>query len=1801
MKYPLRRGQTDLPARLESLETRALFAATAALGADGKELAITGSSAADSIVLSLDGRTRQFTLVEAHASPQVIPAAGVRTLRVNLGAGNDNLDFKTVGTVRESLTVIIDGAEGDDTIRLRWADDGSTARGSLTATVKGGDGNDAIGFRVGALAGGATATLQADGDQGNDALAVQSLAAAAKNALRVAFHGGAGDDTLVAYQSGNLTARSRASYDFSGDDGNDSLTLNLAGRLAGAFSGNMDGGSGDDQLSIDATNARGSNALHSMLLGGEGDDEFDVLARSGNTDVTVDGGTGTNTGLLIGRVRATHVQERREPTNYELRTGPLPTFNPVLPTQTIERDGRSIEYFAGGRSDPDKPVVVLLTGFGGDIDYWQSVPGELIKGSQVIAVNRPGYRGTTIATGDYAQTAIDDVRAVVAKVAPGRQVVLVGHSLGGLYANLFARLHPTEVAGVVFVDSTAPQLVTRIDDAGIPFGGLGDPTATELRLEEPGVGQEIEGVVSLARQVLAIDAFPLVPVISLRAGPADLLADDPQGDAWYEALGSIGYRGETRRVPDSGHNVQFDRPNAVISAVRDLLARTNDAADSRFVSDVLAEVAKKNNIPGLSAAVVIGDRVVTGTTGVREVGKPQAVQTDDRFHLGSTTKAMTATLTGVLVEKGVVSWNTTVGDAFPELKDKIDPQYFKATLTQLLSHTAGVINDADVLADPAAYPGLIDIYSGYIGGEPTAVRAAFVPVLLAQKPTNAPGTFHYSNFGYGLAGAMLDRITGQSYESLMQQYVFGPLGMTTASFSNPAPQDDGVARFPVGHNVDDGNPVSQTDSLFQLNAVAVQNPAGSNLAMSAADWASFIRAQLGQRVNGMRLLSSRTVAFLQTTKAIDVDGSQYGLGWYTGEPLVDHGLGSSLYHGGQDGPWWGTEVVAHRDTKFATLIMANRTQDGAAGMPYQALTDSAFAEIRQRLEDHFALKATTLTTLTADVGAGHAGESVKLMATIKGGSAPRGVVTFKNGSQVLGTVSAFNGVATLVTTDLPIGLSKITAVFAGDAGHHPSQSKATVRLTAPSAESQFITGVLADVAKKYGIPGLAAGTIAANRVTTGAAGVRQAGGTDAARAGDRFANGSTTKAMTSTLAGVLVERGLIRWDSTVVQVFPELKGKIRPELESATLEAFLRHRTGLIGGSLEDSSATLLEKAASLAGLSPDAARRELLPTLLNEPLAVKPGEFYYSNAGYAVAAAMLERVTGKAYESLMQQYVFGPLGMTSATFDPSGDVSTGAPLGTDPTTGKPVPFDSTAYQQADPPILNPAGVGLRMNVSDWANFVRLHLGQSVNGVRLLKPETLARLHTPDPRPLQGGLSNFAEGYAAGWGTRAADWNGRNPSLGASLDHDGSDNYWLAEVEAFPKAGFAILVMANTTVDNTGKDIEATAFAEIKERLTARFAPGPARVAAGLRTAVAKAQDDVNLPAVSAGVILKGRIVALETTGVRRNDNPTPASASDSFYLSSNGKAITATVAGLLVERKEIRWDTTIAEAFPDLDAGMNPAYRNVTLEDLLNHRGGFADPVFEDDSLAARMQAFQGTSAAGRAQFLPELLQSPPAGPRGGWVYSNTGYVVAGAMLEKATGESFEQLTDRLIFRPLGITSGLFGVPGVGSQADKELVGHDPNGPVDDAARANFLRLVDPSGGIAMSGPDWAMFLRAHLGQKVNGVRVLSDKLLIKLHTPDPRKLTEDGLTFRNGFGWNTTDTPAGPVLFHGGHVGTWSSFAVLLPARKLGVFAVTNKGGGIDNPDPAVPDRVDALVQSLAQLLTGGTAAQKVRAARA
>jgi CubicO group peptidase (beta-lactamase class C family) len=282
------------------------------------------------------------------------------------------------------------------------------------------------------------------------------------------------------------------------------------------------------------------------------------------------------------------------------------------------------------------------------------------------------------------------------------------------------------------------------------------------------------------------------------------------------------------------------------------------------ISQLLETTCAKNNLPGMAVAVVAeGKLVETQVAGFRKQGGPEKVLLDDRFHLGSVTKSMTATIAGMLVEDGTIAWTTTVSSIFPEFNDQIHSDYRDVTLEQLLSHRGGAPGDP---------PADLWIKAWDATGTPEQQRLDFVKGLLARAPEAKPGSkYLYSNQGYAIAGVMLERAGGETWEKLMKTRLFEPLGMDTAGFGAPASL--GQVDQPWGHEkgrLDVINPVPPGPRADNPLAIS---PAGG-VHCSIADLAKYAMFHMsGERGEGT-LLKTETFRKLHTAV-----GDDYALGW----------------------------------------------------------------------------------------------------------------------------------------------------------------------------------------------------------------------------------------------------------------------------------------------------------------------------------------------------------------------------------------------------------------------------------------------------------------------------------------------------------------------------------------------------------------------------------------------------------------------------------------------------------------------------------------------------------------------------------------------------------------------------------------------------------------------------------------------------------------------------------------------------------------------------------------------------------
>jgi CubicO group peptidase (beta-lactamase class C family) len=330
----------------------------------------------------------------------------------------------------------------------------------------------------------------------------------------------------------------------------------------------------------------------------------------------------------------------------------------------------------------------------------------------------------------------------------------------------------------------------------------------------------------------------------------------------------------------------------------------------------------------MAAAVVAGEGVAAlGAAGVRERGKPEKAAAGDLWHLGSCTKAMTATLCGMLVEEGKLRWDSGVAEAFRGLP-KVDPGWGKATLGTLCDQRAGA--PPDLSAD-----GLWARLWSH-AGTPVEQRLALAEGVLAKPPLHEPGTrFLYANANYALAGAMAERAAGKPWEDLLRERLFRPLGMDSAGFGAPGSREK--ADQPRGHGAD-GTPVLPGPGSDNPPAIGP----GGTVHASVGDWAKFVALHLQGARGKPRLLKPET--FLRLHAVPDGKREGYAMGWaVTERPWAG---GRVLTHAGSNTMWYCVAWVAP-EKGFAVLVCCNRGGAAAA----KACDEAASALVLRAAED----------------------------------------------------------------------------------------------------------------------------------------------------------------------------------------------------------------------------------------------------------------------------------------------------------------------------------------------------------------------------------------------------------------------------------------------------------------------------------------------------------------------------------------------------------------------------------------------------------------------------------------------------------------------------------------------------------------------------------------------------------------------------------------------------------------------------------------------------------------------------------
>ncbi len=222
------------------------------------------------------------------------------------------------------------------------------------------------------------------------------------------------------------------------------------------------------------------------------------------------------------------------------------------------------------------------------------------------------------------------------------------------------------------------------------------------------------------------------------------------------------------------------------------------------------------------------------------------------------------------------------------------------------------------------------------------------------------------------------------------------------------------------------------------------------------------------------------------------------------------------------------------------------------------------------------------------------------------------------------------------------------------------------------------------------------------------------------------------------------------------------------------------------------------------------------------------------------------------------------------------------------------------------------------------------------------------------------------------------------------------------------------------------------------------FGLSPPVFAEDLTAVLAAARARTQVPAMAILVMRDGETAGKAVQGLRRQDAAEPVRTGDVWHIGSNGKVFTATLIAKLVEQRTLSWDAPLSTLLPDLTAQMRPEYRSVTLLQLLAHRGGLEHDS-SDWKLFEALYTDPRSLPEQRMAYIARALQDPPAVRPGARPhYSNSGFIIAAAIAERATGSSYEDLVRRYVFDPLGMESAQFGI----TRGDEPL-GHRDGKPV--------------------------------------------------------------------------------------------------------------------------------------------------------
>jgi len=322
---------------------------------------------------------------------------------------------------------------------------------------------------------------------------------------------------------------------------------------------------------------------------------------------------------------------------------------------------------------------------------------------------------------------------------------------------------------------------------------------------------------------------------------------------------------------------------------------------------------------------------------------------------------------------------------------------------------------------------------------------------------------------------------------------------------------------------------------------------------------------------------------------------------------------------------------------------------------------------------------------------------------------------------------------------------------------------------------------------------------------------------------------------------------------------------------------------------------------------------------------------------------------------------------------------------------------------------------------------------------------------------------------------------------------------------------------------------------------------------------VQQAMKDWQVPGLAIGIVKDDSLIFAKGYGVRELGKEAKLNEHTIFAVASNTKAFTAALLSMLVDEGKINWDDHVVDYMKDFQMYDPYITREINIKDLLTHRSGL--PTFGGDHLWIG-------SERSREDIIARIRYLKPTAPfRTKFQYQNLMFLVAGQLMPKIRGQSWDDAIKERIFKPLGMVESM---TTMAELKEKENVAapHEIVGGKVAPVEYDYTDNTAPAGAIKSNVVDMAQWMRLNLnGGVFNDKQVLSSKVIREMHTiqfPLPvSSFSEEKLGTRfagYGLGWSIYDYKGRKIISHGGGLSGMISYQVLVPEENLGVIILTN-----------------------------------------